>query len=177
MRVLWIAGAAAGAFCAYWAMRPAQFCVTSVSDADPKDLLDLVAQVEREPELVPSVTSVNVEERRGDAVQYRVETRIMGAPGWALFRKRINTPEGYAEWETLAAAYGFRQTGLLICERENERTITTVQTENSYRIPVIGPALAHLCTPFLAPIFLKWIKNLETACESASSKDLSALQG
>jgi hypothetical protein len=177
MRVLWLAGAAAGAFCAYWMTRPAQFCVTSVSDADPEALLDLVSQVEREPEFVPSVTSVKVEERQGDSVRYRVETRIAGAPGWARFRKSIRPIEGVAEWETLEAAFGFRQTGILICERENQRTVTSVQTETACEIPALGPALARLSVPFLAPIFLKWVKNLEAAAESPAFTPTASAYG
>jgi hypothetical protein len=171
MRFGLLVGAAAGAFYVYWATRPAQFRLTSVSDADPESLLDLVSQVEREPEFVPTVTSVEVEKREGDTVQYRVETRIAGVPGWARFRKRVSVAEGSAEWETLDGAYGFRQAGLLVCERENQRTVTTVQTETACSIPVIGPVLAHFSTPFLTPIFLNWIKNLESATESAPSKE------
>ncbi len=75
-RLLWVALAGTGI--TYLATRPARVRVEAVLDAEPDSLLDLVAQVEREPEFIPFVQQVRVEERRSHAVTYRVDVNVAG---------------------------------------------------------------------------------------------------
>ena len=199
-------GFAGGALYAWLASRPARLDITAALGADPDDLLHLVAAVESEPDLIPFVTAVQVEERatypgpdpvamkdaaslprdgvaapgvpparqeatgraaeamRGEAtVSYRVETRVMGVPGWARFRKRIDPEVGRADWHTVDGMAGFRQRGSLAFDRRAGCTWARLRAETAFRLPVLGPLVAHLSRPVLAYAFSQWLRNLDAA--------------
>ncbi len=166
--LLW--GALAGAATAYLATRPARVRVIAELDAEPEDLLKLVAQVEREPEFIPFVQNVQLEGREGDSVRYHVETCVGGIPGWARFYKRIQPNEGRAEWHTLEGMGGFQQRGRLTSEWRAGRAHTEIQTTTQFALPVLGPILSHLSRPFLAYAFARWLMNLEAALSDASER-------
>ena len=171
-RLLW--GALAGAAVAYCMMRPARVRVEAALDVEPDALLERVAEVEREPELIPFVQRVRVEERRGDSVSYRVDVSVAGIPGWARFLKRFPPGEGRAAWETLDGVIGFRQNGSLTCRREDGRARAVVETETRFDVPLLGPALAHLSRPVLAYAFSKWLEILGEAAKASHLQPFSA---
>ncbi|MBW3622694.1 MAG: hypothetical protein KY468_04715 [Armatimonadetes bacterium] len=161
-------GLLAGAAYAYCSLRPARVKVSSSMPGDPDELLRLVAQVEREPELIPFVIHVQVEGREDEEVQYRVDVGVAGIPGWARFRKRIRPEEGYAEWTTLDGVLEFDQRGRIVCDPvpgRPDRFITTVTAETRFRLPLLGSVLAHASRPFLTYTFSAWLQNLEAALD------------
>src|SRR4051812_3870717 len=97
--LLW--GALGGAAYVYLATRPSRVQVVKSLQADPEALIRLVGEVEREPEFIPWVQSVKVEDRREGSVRYRVTVNVSGMPGWARFQKQILPESGRAEWQTL----------------------------------------------------------------------------
>ena len=160
----WIVGGAlTGAYCAFFASRPARVRATSPVISDPEALLDLVAQVEREPEFIPFVQHVRVEDRTGDTVRYRVEVSVAGIPGWARFQKAIRPQEGRADWTTLDGMFGFDQEGRFVCERGEGGTRVVITATTRFRLPVLGPLLAHASSPVLAYAFSRWLENLDAA--------------
>jgi len=187
MRRSFLWGVLAGAAYALLATRPARVRVSESLEAAPEDLLRAVAEVEREPEWIPFVEVVRVEDRErgaafgepsdgsdadtedhgGETVRYRVETRVAGLPGWARFHKRIDPSEGRAEWRTLDGMLGFRQRGRLVCERRSDCTFASIRATTRFQAPLLGPLLAHLSRPFLAYAFSAWLRNLDAAVRSA----------
>lgn len=158
-RLLW--GAVFGGVWAYCATQPARVRVTAVQDVEPEPLLDLVSQVEREPEFIPTVQDVQVEDRLGETVRYRVEVQALGIPAWARFQKRIRPDEGWAVWFTLEGMLGMEQRGRFYSIREGGHTLTTIDTETRFNLPLLGPLLAHGSRPFLSFAFAAWLRNLE----------------
>jgi hypothetical protein len=160
----WIVGGTlAGAYCALLASRPARVRVASPVLSDPETLLDLVAQVEREPELIPFVQHVRVEDRADDTVRYRVEVIAAGIPGWARFQKAIRHREGRADWTTLDGMLGFDQEGRFVCERGGGGTRVVISATTRFKLPVLGALLAHASSPVLAYAFSRWLENLDAA--------------
>lgn len=141
---------------------PFRMEIRRVSDADPEAVLNRVARVENEPELIPGVQAVHVEEREENRVQYRVIAGFLGVSTWARFIKTVDHAAGEARWETLEGAMGFRQSGVLTCRREEGRTIMRLRAETCFEHPVAGPFL-KLGSLALLPIYEQWLKNLETA--------------
>jgi hypothetical protein len=156
----WIAAALALAAFALLKRRPSTYLSLKFeTSADPDLLLDLVSQVEREPEFIPLVSFVSLESDENDEKVYRVHAKIVGLSPWARFRKRIHRGERRAEWTTLSGFLGFRQNGSLEFRRRGETTDIALVAETSFPRG-IGAFLAPLSLPILACQFQRWITNL-----------------
>lgn len=169
-RTFFWAALVGGAY-ALLASRPSCVRVSVPVEADPESLLNLVAQVEREPEFIPFVEAVQVERREGEEMRYRVEVRAAGIPGWARFQKSVRPADGRAEWTTLDGVLGFDQRGRFVWEGHSAGGTVTVTTTTRFHLPLIGPILAHLSAPALAFAFTAWVKNLDAAVNPASRKE------
>ena len=167
--LLW--GALAGAAYAVMATRPARIRISVPAEGSPEDLMHLVEQVEREPELIPFVEAVKVRSRDEDSVQYRVEVSVGGIPGWAEFHKRICPEEGHAEWVTCEATLHFDQRGRIFCEEKEGKRFLSLVTDTRFHLPVVGQILAHLSTPVLTYAFGEWLFRLNRAVSANGSTE------
>ncbi len=170
---LWGALAGVAAY-AFLASRPSRVTVTREMDAHstPQAWLDLVADVEREPEFIPFVTRVDVEDRRGEWTRYVVRLNGAGVTGWMRFEKRVRAEgadAGEATWRSMGGTLGAGQWGRLTVTRRDERIRVTARATTRFAAPFIGPLLTHASAPFVVYAFMKWLETMERELQASSA--------
>jgi len=128
--------------------------------APPQDVVELVAQVEREPELIPGVVAVRVLERTDDCVRYRVQ---LAGGAWVRYSKTWDGDR--IAWSSEAGTLGVDQTGILQLTPVPGGTDVHLTVETSFDAPGIGRLAAAGSHPFASYALSAWLDNLARALD------------
>lgn len=129
--------------------------------APPEEVVALIAQVEREPELIPGVQSVTVLERGPGWARYRV-----GLAGGAWVRYHKTWEACRIAWTSEDGTLGVRQTGLMRLTGREGYTDVEMTVETAFDAAGIGALAAAGSHPFAAYAFRAWMENLGRALAS-----------
>jgi hypothetical protein len=133
----------------------ARLQLTHFLPAEPAEIVDLVRQVEREPEFIPGVERVDILESNGDWIRYQVHL-LAGAS--ATFRKTWDGDK--IAWASEGGTLGLRQTGLMELQPVSGGTDVHLTVETGFDAPVIGPLATCGSIPYLDVSFTRWLENL-----------------
>jgi ribosome-associated toxin RatA of RatAB toxin-antitoxin module len=128
--------------------------------APPAEIIDLISQVEREPELIPLVRSVEVMERRGDQVKYIAEFGLGFNVIQASYRKSWNVKKQKVNWQSESASHHLKHSGQIEFRTVDGVTYAHLITEYSFGIPVAGPLIAMLSEWAVVGALSTWLHRL-----------------
>ncbi len=138
-----------------------------VIHAEPRAIIDLVRQVEREVELIPAVRKVAVIERSDEEARYRVDGTSPLGPWWVVYTKWWDYEANTVGWASDEGAFGLTQRGRMNLEPVPEGTEVILTAEYTSLLPVVGPAVAAIGRRLLVePNFTAWLKNIAAVVEA-----------
>jgi ribosome-associated toxin RatA of RatAB toxin-antitoxin module len=129
--------------------------------APPERVIDLVAQVEREQELIPGVHGVEVLQRGPDCVRYRVD---LAGGAYALYCKTWEADR--IAWNSEGGTFGLKQTGMMRLAPLDGGTQVHLTVETSFETPGLGRLATAGSHPFAAYAFHAWLENLGRALQT-----------
>lgn len=130
------------------------------TDLSPEDIINQIAHVEREPELIPFVRSVEILESGNDFARYRVCGQTYGLPWWIQYKKTWDYETGTVKWWSEKGAYGFQNVGRLTIRKADGRNIIRLDAGFSVCLPWIGCIIERTICPALHYAFGKWLDRL-----------------
>lgn len=143
-----------------------------VIHADKEAIIDLVRQVDREVQLIPTIRSVSILESSPEGVRYRVEGASPLGAWWAEYHKWWDYEAGTIGWASDKGAFGLRQRGRMNLEPVPEGTEVTLTTEYTSIAPVVGPAIAAAGKTLLVhPNFQAWLDNIAAIVEKKEGQE------
>lgn len=128
------------------------------------EVIDLIMQVEREPELIPLISAVEVHERTKDDVLYTVYSCPSIPVGVRYKKWRTDEPPAVF-WTSIRGAMGFHQGGVITFTEEDGRSTAHLRGEHWFSAPVIGRIATVSATRILWRELQQWLINVATTLE------------
>lgn len=122
------------------------------------DVVDLIKQVELEPQFIPVISSVTVHDRTDCDVHYTVSaaSRLPAV----RYRKWWNEALPAVYWESEQELMGFHHAGSIYFTEQNGKSTAHLISEHWITAPVIGRIAAPFAVPVFRSEFEAWLKNL-----------------
>lgn len=123
------------------------------------EVIDLIKQVEREPELIPIISSVSVQSRSDSDVIYTVRASPP-LPASVRYRKWWDDAVPSIHWESLCGTLGFHHQGQIQFTAANGRSIAHLRSEHWVTAPAIGRVVTPISAPVIRTELAAWLRNI-----------------
>lgn len=127
--------------------------------APASDVIDLIKQVEREPEMIPTISSVTVHERTPSEVIYTVRA-MPPLPASVRYRKWWDDAAPAVYWESQRGTAGFHHRGEIHFTEHDGKSVAHLWSEHWITTPFVGRLATPAASPLLKNELAAWLKNL-----------------
>jgi len=137
-------------------------CLVTVSQQMPASasaVLDLMKQVEREPEFIPIVSSVRVLERTGTHVRYTLRA-ARPLPGAVRYGKWWDESPPAVHWRSERGTMGFQHRGEVRFTEVDGGCVAHLWSEHWFMAPLAGRLAAPAAAPIVRAQLAAWLANL-----------------
>jgi hypothetical protein len=124
-----------------------------------RKVIDLIKQVEREPESIPIISSVTLHSRTELSARYTVRVASM-MPACVNYRKWWDYEAAAVYWTSQSGTLGFHNNGEIIFTEKNGGSVARLTSEHWLTAPVVGRISSVAATPIIKVSLENWLKYL-----------------
>ncbi len=132
--------------------------------ASPEWVIDLIMQVEREPEFIPIISGVKILGREPKEVTYEVQAARL-LPLSVRYRKWREGSPPVVRWTTVRGAFGFREDGEITFKVQGRGCVARLRSEHLVDAPIAGRFAGPAATGVIRPQLREWLRRLSETLE------------